>query len=80
MIYSELFVCMKEVAYGNPLNGLHHSPDYIHTLVAKNWLELFEESFPKYPQDRAWSFPNSLEGGVPRTFILQTGSKRKQSV
>lgn len=78
MIYSELFLCMKEVAYGNPLLGLQHSPDYIHTLVAKNWLEVFEESFLNCREDRSWSFPNSLEGGVPRTFRLQTGSRGLQ--
>lgn len=74
MIYSELFVCMRELATVDHPKGLEHSPPHIHSLVAKTWLEIYEDNFHESPQDKIWSFPYSLEHSVPFTFKLQMGA------
>ncbi len=74
MIYSELFVCMCELATVDHPNGLQHSPQHVHSLVAKTWLEIYEDNFQESTQDKIWSFPYSLEHSVPFTFKLQMGA------
>lgn len=72
MIYSELFLCMAMLLEEGNTKGLHHSPNQIHTEVAKTWLQIYEPNFKSDLDDKIWDFPNSLERALTRTFHLQT--------
>ena len=65
MIYSELFVCMREVANKNFPAGLHHSPPAVQNEVAKAWLMEHDANFKKYSDEKVWTYPESLDLGRP---------------
>lgn len=66
MIYCELFVCMRELVDGNVTSGLHHSPPYVQDEVAKAWVKNHSPTFSKYPNEKIWDYPDSLELGKPK--------------
>lgn len=66
MIYSELFVCMRELTTGKYSNGLHHSPPHIQDEVAKAWLMSHSPSFSSHIEDKIWDYPESLKLGMPK--------------
>lgn len=66
MIYCELFICMRELVDGKVENGLHHSPPYIQDEVAKAWVKKHSPTFSKYPDEKIWDYPESLELGKPK--------------
>lgn len=66
MIYSELFVCMREVASGKVSIGLHHSPPYIQDEVAKAWVGKHSPAFSSYRDEKIWDYPESLKLGMPK--------------
>ncbi len=73
LIYSELFLCMAMLVKEGCDRGLQHSPSKIHTEVTQTWLEIYEPSFRAFPQDKIWSFPESLTRALTYSYHLQTG-------
>ena len=66
MIYCELFVCMRELVKSKFSKGLHHSPPYIQDEVAKAWVNNHSPLFSKYPDEKIWNYPDSLDLGRPQ--------------
>lgn len=66
MIYSELFVCLREVANNRAPQGLSCSPPPLQDEVAKVWLRHHSRVFAADPDDKVWSYPDSLQLGLPR--------------
>lgn len=66
MIYSELFLCMRELVHGNFVDGLHHSPPRIQNEVSKSWLQSHSVLFSSDIDDKVWDYPDSLELGRPK--------------
>lgn len=64
MIYSELFVCMREVVDGNVDIDLHHSPELIQNEVVKTWLKAHSKIFSQASEDKVWDYPESLKLGL----------------
>lgn len=60
MIYSELFVCMREIVEGKIQPGLNHSGSHIQNEVAKEWMNARSTVFRNSPSDKIWNYPNSL--------------------
>ena len=64
LIYSELFLCMREIATGRVTPGLSHSPGAIHNEVSSVWLHNHSDEFSLDVDDKVWSFPDSLKLGL----------------
>lgn len=80
LIYTELFVCMRVIAYEQISVGLQPSTKAIHSEVAKSWLSVYEEAFHQQPQDKVWTFPKELNLSYPKTYFLQLSQRQKNKV
>jgi adenosylhomocysteinase len=67
MIYSELIVCMRYVAEGKAPIDLSNSPSAIQNEVAKAWLRAHSDEFAAATDDKVWTYPESLQLGMPRS-------------
>jgi adenosylhomocysteinase len=56
MIYSELFLCMKEVIEGKIQPDIHHSGEHIQLEVSKYWMRSHSEIFRTATSDKMWNF------------------------
>lgn len=72
MIYSELFLCICEIAFEKYQPGLQKSPSKVHTEVAKTWLMLNNKNMYDDTDDKIWNFPFFIKENTTRTFMLQT--------
>jgi len=66
MIYSELFVCIREVANKRAPVDLNKSSETLQNEVSKSWLRMHSPSFSDSPEDKVWDYPDSLKLGLPK--------------
>jgi adenosylhomocysteinase len=66
LVYSELFVCIRQVAEGRAERGLHSAAADVQDEVAKAWLRVHSPTFAGSPDDKIWNYPASLELGRTR--------------
>lgn len=66
MIYSELFVCIREVANKRAPIDLNKSSETLQNEVSKSWLRMHSPSFSNSPEDKVWDYPDSLKLGLPK--------------
>ncbi|MEQ1515905.1 MAG: NAD(P)-dependent oxidoreductase [Usitatibacteraceae bacterium] len=67
MIYCELLVCMRYVAEGKAPVDLSNSPPAVQNEVAKAWLRAHSEDFAEATDDKVWTYPESLQLGMPKS-------------
>ncbi|MCB9150019.1 MAG: hypothetical protein H6641_14785 [Caldilineaceae bacterium] len=66
LIFSELFLCMREVAAQCAPKGLSKSLPAIQNEAAKAWLKTHSDEFTQAVDDKIWSYPESLKLGLPK--------------
>ncbi|MEZ4657025.1 MAG: NAD(P)-dependent oxidoreductase [Caldilineaceae bacterium] len=66
LIFSELFLCMREVAAQCAPKGLSKSLPRLQDEAAKAWLKAHAEEFTRVADDKIWSYPESLKLGLPK--------------
>jgi len=66
LIYSELFVCMREVAEGRVPPGLADTQSGIHNEVSMSWLKEHGDGFTSDSEDKVWGYPETLKLGESR--------------
>ena len=65
LIYSELFVCIREVAEGRAPIDFQMSPPSIQNEVGKVWLRVHSAEYKAATDDKIWDYPESIALGLP---------------
>jgi adenosylhomocysteinase len=63
LIYSELFIGIREIAARRAQKDLHHSSEEFQNEVAKAWLRTHTPAFDTAGSDKIWTYPESLDLG-----------------